>query len=128
MKIGIDARLLSYRRGMGNYVFNLIAALGTLDTANQYVLYVGRLSDAKLALPANFRASVVSSPPYPLWEQVLLPWHAWKDRLEAYPTLKIKVSAAWNHSRSPVPRALAACACAIPNCWDSSPIVPNAIR
>ena len=82
MKIGIDARLLSYRRGMGNYVFNLIAALGTLDTANQYVLYVGRLSDAKLALPANFRASVVSSPPYPLWEQVLLPWHAWKDRLD----------------------------------------------
>ena len=83
MRIGIDARLLAYRRGMGNFLYNLLIELIELDRTNQYVLYTNQpLSDTNLDLPDNFQVQFLSLPTYPLWEQVALPLAARRDQLD----------------------------------------------
>lgn len=84
MRIGIDARLLFYRRGMGNFLYNLLIELINLDKTNQYLLYTNTsepLDDA-LALSDNLQVHVLSMPTYPLQEQVALPLVARRHRLD----------------------------------------------
>ncbi len=79
MNIGLDARLLSYRRGMGNFLYNLIVELSQLDPTNQYTLYTNQ--PHHLTLPANFQTKIISMPSYPLWEQIALPLAARRDNI-----------------------------------------------
>lgn len=83
MRIGIDARLVTYRRGMGNVVYHLVHALAQLDGDHHYMLYI----DDPLAighLPAHprFTPRLLRPALYPLWEQVALPLAARGDRVE----------------------------------------------
>jgi glycosyltransferase involved in cell wall biosynthesis len=83
MKIGIDARLLSYRRGIGTFVYNMLSHLTILDRKNQYFLYVDKKSkDSDLALPENSIIRPHALPSYPLWEQVCLPLAAMHDDVD----------------------------------------------
>jgi glycosyltransferase involved in cell wall biosynthesis len=81
MRIGIDARLLTYRRGMGNYVYNLLVELAKLPGDERYILYVDDLRAAEHS-PQNPRFVVKRLAPrfYPLWEQVSLPLAVARDR------------------------------------------------
>ena len=82
MRVGIDARLLSYRRGMGNFLYNLLFELVNLDKTNQYILYTDQpLLRIDLDLPSNFQVQLLSIPTYPLWEQVALSLAARRDQL-----------------------------------------------
>ncbi len=74
MRIGIDARLLTYRRGIGNFVYNLLTELAKLPGDEQYVLYVDDMRAAEF-VPHDPRFTVKRLGPksYPLWEQVGLP-------------------------------------------------------
>lgn len=83
LKIGIDARLVTYRRGMGNFTYNLLKELAKLSTDHEYLLYV----DDPAALPLlptapHFSAKVLSPKFYPIWEQIILPLQVAKDRLD----------------------------------------------
>ena len=82
MRIGIDARLLSYRRGMGNFLYNLVIELINLDERNQYLLYTNKSLGDELALSDNFQIHMLPMPIYPSWEQVALPLAAKRDGLD----------------------------------------------
>jgi glycosyltransferase involved in cell wall biosynthesis len=82
-RIGIDARLLVYRRGMGNYVYNLLMELANLPGNDQFVLYVDDLRAGEYA-PKDPRFKVIKIGPkfYPFWEQISLPLVVAHDRLD----------------------------------------------
>src|SRR3990167_3200228 len=78
MKIGIDARFLSYRHaGLGRYSSQLLGELLKLDRFNQYLLFIR----AEETLPQNIanliegsnrriRLQVIEAPHYSLGEQM----------------------------------------------------------
>jgi len=80
MKIGLDIRLLTYRRGMGNYVYHLVTELAQIDSTNHYILYTNQPHD--LTLPDNFQTQQLTMPTYPLWEQLALSYAARRDQLD----------------------------------------------
>lgn len=73
MRIAIDARKL-HDYGIGTYVRNLLKQLARLDPETEYVLLC-RPADADLPrrLGENFRAVVVTAPPYSAAEQLQVP-------------------------------------------------------
>jgi len=83
MRIGIDARLIAYRRGMGNFVYNLLTELAKLPGDEQYVLYVDKKQTEEFA-PHYPRFTVRKLAPeaYPLWEQISLPLAVARDNLD----------------------------------------------
>jgi glycosyltransferase involved in cell wall biosynthesis len=83
MRIGIDARLLTYRRGMGNFVYNLLTELVKLPGDEQYILYVDDMRAAQCAPQGpRFVVKRLWSKIYPVWEQVSLPLAITRDRLD----------------------------------------------
>jgi glycosyltransferase involved in cell wall biosynthesis len=84
MIIGIDARFaLGKRRGVGKYSLNLIRYLSEADKGNKYVLYIDR-EDVEGILPKreNFQIKNIGSWNYLIWEQILLPLEARKDKID----------------------------------------------
>lgn len=83
MRIGIDARLLTYRRGMGNYIRYMLAELANLPGKDQFVLYVNDLRAAEYApKDPRFMIRKIRSTFYPFWEQISLPLAVKHDRLD----------------------------------------------
>ena len=81
--IGIDARFAVWnRRGIGNYTLGLISYLAQIDQYNKYILYIDR-DDIEGILPRqiNFEIKKICSDNYLIWEQVILPFYAWKDKV-----------------------------------------------
>jgi glycosyltransferase involved in cell wall biosynthesis len=78
-RIGIDARKLG-DFGIGDYLWNLIGQLHQIDSVNQYVLLHQGTPPGPLARPAEWVWD--GSGKYSLREQVSLPWHAWRRRLD----------------------------------------------
>jgi glycosyltransferase involved in cell wall biosynthesis len=70
MKIGIDARLLD-ETGVGRYIRNLIAELGTIDNKNSYIVFLRK------------DAFNVFNPPNERWEARLadVRWHSVAEQL-----------------------------------------------
>lgn len=84
MLIGIDARFAVHnRRGIGNYTLQLVQNLADLDSLNEYILYIDR-NDLEDVLPKqkNFKIKKLHPSNYLLWEQVILPIQAKKDRVD----------------------------------------------
>lgn len=84
MLIGIDARFaIGKRRGIGNYSLGLIQNLAEIDGINEYFLYVDK-KDMENVLPQknNFRTKRLYPSNYLVWEQVMLPLQAKKDKLD----------------------------------------------
>jgi len=79
MKIGINAQLMAgARAGIGNYIYNLVNALGRVDSINQYLLFVKGMEagSARAKNQEVIIASPVSSASWAriLWEQFVLPF------------------------------------------------------
>ena len=83
MKIGIDARTLRNRRGIGNVVFHLLQGLSQIPYDCSFVIYVDDLKSIEL-IPKDSRFSVKVLRPkiYPIWEQVSLPFCVIQDKLD----------------------------------------------
>lgn len=85
MRIGIDARFITDmpRRGIGNYSLNLIKEIVKIDAVNNYIFYIAT-PDIEKILPraSNVEIKIISPSFYPLWENILLPIAAKKDRLD----------------------------------------------
>lgn len=83
LTIGIDARLLKLRRGMGNYVHALLDEFINMHVEHRIIAYVDdaamlkHLSDSPLL---DYR--VIKPSFYPVCEQFTLPHQAAKDRID----------------------------------------------
>jgi glycosyltransferase involved in cell wall biosynthesis len=79
----LDARLLRYRRGMGNYAHALLAGLSGLDADVEYTIYLDDCDAAK-HVPADprFRLRILAPRLYPIWEQVALPREVFRNRID----------------------------------------------
>lgn len=83
MKIGIDARTLINRRGIGNVVFHLLQGLSKIPYECSFVIYVDDFKSIEL-IPRDPRFSVKVLHPniYPIWEQIRLPISVMQDDLD----------------------------------------------
>jgi glycosyltransferase involved in cell wall biosynthesis len=80
MRIGVDARYICYRRGIGNYIYNLVKELDNIITKNNHnaklILFVNSYKDKnnlKDQFNANVSINVIPIKFYPIWEQFFLP-------------------------------------------------------
>jgi len=77
MKIGIDARLYGAQknRGLGRYLEKLLTHLQTIDTVNDYVIFLQPDNFADVKITANnFHKVKVNIPWYTWREQTVWPW------------------------------------------------------
>lgn len=83
MKIGIDARTLINRRGIGNVLFHLLQGLSQISYDCSFIIYVDDLKSIEL-IPKDSRFSVKVLRPkiYPIWEQARLPLSIIQDKLD----------------------------------------------
>ena len=83
MRIGIDAHFVSYElRGIGKYILQLVSGLLPDDRFNEYVIYGDPEVFSQWQACSNVRFRNPGSLPYPLWEQVVLPFWAVQDHLD----------------------------------------------
>jgi glycosyltransferase involved in cell wall biosynthesis len=83
VKIGIDARLVTYRRGIGNFVYHLLTALRELEAEHSFILYVDNPKAIEV-VPNDSRFVVKQLGPRldPCWEQISLPLMVARDQLD----------------------------------------------
>lgn len=83
MKIGIDARTVINRRGIGNVVYHLLQGLSKIPYDCSYVIYVNDIKANEL-MPKDprFSVRVIGPKIYPIWEQISLPVSVLKDKLD----------------------------------------------
>ena len=82
MKIGIDARLIE-ETGVGRYIRNLIDHLSTLDTKNQYVIFLRKKSYPAFALPnSRWEKRLADVSWHSVAEQFFMPWILVKEHLD----------------------------------------------
>jgi glycosyltransferase involved in cell wall biosynthesis len=83
MKIGIIARTIDEKQGIGIYTLNLLDNLFKIDRHNQYVVffrnqtYLDRFKDCR-----NVESVLIEAPGKLLWDQVAVPWAASKYDLD----------------------------------------------
>ena len=82
LKILIDARLIEKPRGLGRYVRELLFAIGS-SHAVAFEIFVLTPNGSESCVAELGEFKVVSSPrfPVPIWEQFVVPWWAWKLRV-----------------------------------------------
>ena len=83
MKIGIDARTLSNRRGIGNVVFHLLHGLSRIPFDCSFIIYVDDIKSSELCPKhSRFTVKVLRPKFYPFWEQISLPICVFQDKLD----------------------------------------------
>jgi glycosyltransferase involved in cell wall biosynthesis len=83
MHIGIDARLVNYRRGMGQFIYNTLPPLVQLAPDVRFTFYVDHpAAISELPRRNGLQAKLLRPGFYPVWEQVLLPQAAAQDRID----------------------------------------------
>ena len=84
-KIGIDARLWN-ETGVGRHIRNLVSYLQSLDTKNQYVLFVRSEDYEELkknfGLKANWKIVKADIRWHSFAEQILFPYLLYKEHLD----------------------------------------------
>jgi glycosyltransferase involved in cell wall biosynthesis len=80
-KIALDARLITYRRGIGNFIFHMLREYAALGRGYQFIVYVASES-ARAHVPSgpSWHVRTLGRWPYPLWEQAVLPLAMRRDR------------------------------------------------
>lgn len=73
MRIGIDGRILTTRRGMGRVLRYILRPLLQLGATDEFLLYIGPSPIEELTDAPNIRVRPLSSGLVPLYEQILLP-------------------------------------------------------
>ena len=84
MIIGIEAQRLFRRKkhGMDIVALEIIKQLQAIDHEDQFILFAKDDEDKNCFSPApNFRAEILPSKPYPVWEQSSLPKYARKANI-----------------------------------------------
>lgn len=83
MRIGIDARMLAYRRGgIASYIANLLRALSSIDDEIDYYVLYSRREQERRRFGANFRPATLWTPPHHRLERWALGAEIWRMRLD----------------------------------------------
>ena len=86
MRIGIEAQRLfrTKKHGMDIVALELIKSLQEMDNDNEYHILVKKDKDMGCLEIRNskFMLHVLPSLPYPIWEQLLLPFYVWRLKLD----------------------------------------------
>lgn len=87
MRIGFDATAIpANRTGAGNYIFNLVRGLASVDTQNEYAIFAKQTHIHEFGIDQpNFHFIAVDHRTRPLrllWEQIVLPLRARQLRLD----------------------------------------------
>lgn len=82
MKIGIDARLIN-ETGVGRYIKNLIESLSSIDSENEYIVYLSPNAYRTFVLPnARWQKKELTVHWHSIAEQILLPFTYLTDKLD----------------------------------------------
>jgi glycosyltransferase involved in cell wall biosynthesis len=82
VRIGIDGRYLAYRRGIGNYIYNVLDELLQLER-HEFILYADReIPSFSSNAYRNLKRTIFGPRLYPVWEQIVLPVMASRDQLD----------------------------------------------
>lgn len=82
MRIGIDARLIE-ETGVGRYIRNLLTHLASVDTKNEYVVFLRKKSYDPFVLPGRNWTKVLADVPWHgVREQLVMPWLFWRARAD----------------------------------------------
>ncbi len=86
MRIGIDARLVTYRRGMGNYVYSLLDSVSRMPNRHELFLFVNA-ADARNPqilpkMPAGWKVIALPGRNYAVQEQIALPAFVLRNRID----------------------------------------------
>ncbi len=74
MRVGIDARLVFYRRaGISQYTLHLVEQLAAIDQRDEFIVFQSRKDPLTLVDQPNFRRRSLWTPPHHRLEQLLLP-------------------------------------------------------
>lgn len=84
MRIGIEAQRLfrPKKHGVEIVILEIIRQLQRIDTENEYFVYVRKDEDVCLQSTPNFTIRAIDGCLFPIWEQIILPLAAKKDRCE----------------------------------------------
>ena len=85
LKIGIEAQRLfrKEKHGLEIVALELIKKLQVTDLVNDYVIFVKEDADRDcIQETSNFKIRVLSSVPFPIWEQIKLPWAVKKEKID----------------------------------------------
>lgn len=83
MKIGICARTWGEKGGIGSYTRNLLEALIPLDSGVRYVMFYNSAEHlGRFRHHPNVKEVLVKAPGKFLWDQVAVPWHAAKEKVD----------------------------------------------
>ncbi|MHB9032516.1 MAG: glycosyltransferase family 4 protein [Anaerolineae bacterium] len=75
MRIGIDARLASYRKaGISRYTLQLIEALQQINADDDFIIMQGRRNQDPILARPNFTTRTLLTPCHHRLEQITLPW------------------------------------------------------
>jgi glycosyltransferase involved in cell wall biosynthesis len=83
LTIGVDARLIKLRRGMGNYVHSLLREYSQIEFDHHIIAYVDDSASVQ-HVPRSSQISVEVVPPsfYPICEQIALPKQVERDEVD----------------------------------------------
>ncbi len=83
MRIGLMLRAYDEKGGIGVYSRNLVRELLRIDDRNSYVLFFTSAEHlGSFAKHANIEERVVRAPNKALWDQVSIPYHCWREKLD----------------------------------------------
>ena len=86
MRIGIDARLLTYRRGMGNYVYSLLNGVSAIPSRHEFFLFLSAADahnpETLPTMPPAWRLIGLPGRNYAIEEQVALPALVLRNRID----------------------------------------------
>ncbi|MDN5200197.1 glycosyltransferase family 1 protein [Fulvivirgaceae bacterium BMA10] len=84
MRIGIEAQRLFRRKkhGMDIVALELIKGLQRIDRENEYIIFTKSGDDHCIDERENFKVVVTKDYPYPLWEQIILPFLVKKHNVD----------------------------------------------
>lgn len=83
MRIGIDARILGYRRaGIGQYTYRLVEALAEIDSQDEFVIFHSRKDGGTITRQPNFQRRTLYTPSHHRWEQIFLSAELWPRKLD----------------------------------------------
>jgi len=83
MRIGIDARILGYRRaGIGQYTYRLVEALAEIDQDDEFIIFQSRRDGKEIVQHPNFHRQTLYTPSHHRLEQWVLPLELWRHQLD----------------------------------------------
>ncbi len=84
MRIGIEAQRIfrTKKHGMDMVALELVRNLQKIDHTHEYFVFIKSDKDICLKETENFKLIVTPSAPYPIWEQMMLPYYSGKYKLD----------------------------------------------